>query len=217
LATHPHRRRLPRHARHIINQMLKVRVAVRASVLQTHARQLDSAVNLAEDRSRLHPDHDRHALGVRVAVGPETRSLLVQLRDSRDLRTQQQLVREIIHQLTKRMLAALKRAARLERAKAAASRAARATGKRARRARGWLALLWVRTRARVADRARGPRSRAGRGARTTTRLSRSARVTRTRDQLPGRETREMLALGRTGMGRKRGAPAATRTKRSART
>lgn len=118
---HPHRRRLPRHARHIIRQMLAFRAAARGSVLQAHVRQLDSAVNLTDSPDRLHPDTDRHAPGVRVRVGPGTRSLLRQLLESRDLRVQQQLVREVVHQVQKRLLAAMKRAARWEKGKRAAA------------------------------------------------------------------------------------------------
>jgi hypothetical protein len=128
--------------------MLKPRAAVRGSVLQTHARQLDSAVNLADDRDRLHPDIDRHALGVRVVIGPETRSLLKQLLASRDLRVQQQLVREIVHQLQKRMLAAAKRALRQERAKVAAARARARARAAARRARAAMRRAWSSARSR---------------------------------------------------------------------
>lgn len=121
--------------------MLKLRVAVRAGTLQTHARQLDSAVNLKDYPDRVHPDSDRFAPGVRTAVGPETRSLLKQLLDSRDLRVQQQLVREIVHQLQKRVLAAAKRAARLEKAREVTGRAVRGV----RRSRLW---AWLGSRPR---------------------------------------------------------------------
>lgn len=147
---HPHRRRLPRHARHLIRQMLKLRVAMRAGTLQTHARQLDSAVNLKDYPGRLHPDHDRHAPGTRVVVGLATRSLLRQLRDSRDMRVQQQLVREVVHQLQKRVLTATKNAARLEKARELAGRAGRAV--RGSRLWPWLASLSSRARTRIAGR-----------------------------------------------------------------
>lgn len=135
LGGHPHRRRLPRHARHLVRQMLRLRVATRASVLTTHVRQLDSAVNLREHPGRLHDDNDRSAPGFRVVVGPEIRSLLKQLLASRDIRVQQQLVREVRHQMMKRTLAAVKRARAVEKAREKAVQAARA----ARRAGGWLA------------------------------------------------------------------------------
>lgn len=142
-AGHPHRRRLPRHARHIIRQLLKLRVATRASVLTAHARQLDSAVNLREHPGRLHADSDRSAPGVRVVVGPETRSLLKQLLDSRDLRVQQQIVREILHQLQKRTLAALKRVRAAEKAREKAREKA-GQASRATRRGGVLLLRWFR-------------------------------------------------------------------------
>jgi hypothetical protein len=142
---HPHRRRLPRHARHLIKQMLRPRVAMRAGTLHVHAKQLDSAVNLREYPDRLHPDSDRHAPGVRVVVGPETRSLLRQLLESRDMRVQQQLVREIVHQLQKRMVAAIKRARRMKKAREMAGKAAR--GVRRSRLWGWFRSLPSRAKA----------------------------------------------------------------------
>lgn len=190
LKRHPHRRRLPRHARHLVRQMLRPRVAMRAGTLQTHVRQLDSAVNIAERPDRVHPDHDRHAPGVRVLVGPETRSLLRQLLDSRDLRVQQQLVREIVHQVQKRTLAALRRAARMEKARELASRAAgaakRAGGKAVTTARAGRHWVVTRTAGRTGP-APVTRSRAGFGtvparSRTADRATRKPRkrVTRTR-------------------------------------
>jgi hypothetical protein len=143
---HPHSRRLPKHARHLIGQMLKGRLAVRGSVLQTQTRQLDSAVNLREHPDRLHPDHDRHAPGVRVVLGSQTRSLLRQLRESRDIRVQQQLVREIIHQVQKQVLAVLRRAARMEKALERGARAVRSTRKQGKRLAAWLRVLPRRTR-----------------------------------------------------------------------
>jgi hypothetical protein len=132
---------------------------MRAGTLQAHARQLDSAVNLKEHPGRLHPDHDRDAPGVRVMVGPETRSLLRQLRDSRDIRVQQQLVREVIHQLTKRVLTAMKHSERLRKIREGAVKAAkrvRAAGQRTRAAgqRAWSWSRWAGAwvRSTVADR-----------------------------------------------------------------
>ena len=143
---HPHSRKLPQHARHVIRQMLKARVAPRASVLQAHARQLDSAVNLSEHPDRVHPDSDRHSPGVRVVVGPATRSLLRQLLASRDLRVQQQLVREVLHQIQKLTLSALRRVRAAEKARAAGERAARSVRRHAGAAWTWLAgrSHWVR-------------------------------------------------------------------------
>jgi hypothetical protein len=163
---HPHHRRLPRHARHLARQVLKLRTATRASVLQVHVRQLDSAVNLREHPGRLHPDSDRHSPGVRVMLGPELRSLLRQLLETRDVRVQQQLVREIVHQVQKRTLAALKRVRAVERARELGGKAARGA-----RARGgglwtWLLSLPARAQARAGRTARAgrkpvARSRAG--------------------------------------------------------
>jgi hypothetical protein len=197
LERHPHRRRLPRHARHLIRQMLKPRVAMRAGTLQTHAMQLDSAVNLAEYPDRVHPDRDRYAPGVRVVVGPETRSLLRQLLDSRDLRVQQQLVREIIHQLQKRVIAAAKRAARMETARKLAGRAVRS----ARRSRLW---AWFRTLpARARDKVSGRTTRTVGNRKPTVR-------TRSKPADPVSRTTRTPAAPRTTRARK---PPADRTER----
>lgn len=211
-ARHPHRRRLDKHARHIIRQMLRPRAAQRAGTLQVQVRQLDSAVSLHEDRDRLHPDSDRFAPGVRVVVGPETRSLLVQLLASRDLRVQQQLVREIRHQILKKVLAAVKRAKSAQAARDAVARAAqgtrdaavsagRATRKGTDRLAAWFRSLPEKTRNRVAR--RNVRV-VGNRPRTTTR-TRFAPVARTRAAVgDGRETRARK-------------PAPERTSRAART
>lgn len=200
MAIHPHRRRLPRHARHLVNQMLKLRVGTRASVLQTHVRQLDSAVNLADDRDRLHPDVDRAALGVRVVVGPETRSLLRQLLESRDLRVQQQLVREIGHQILKRVLAAAVRARRVARARERAGRIVRAV-----RRRGGLVLRWVRGRPRwVRERVTG---------RTTRTVGGRTPATRTRST-PAARTRAAVSDGRATRAKKPAPERASRASRS---
>ena len=196
LTGHPHHRRLPRHARHLVRQMLKPRVAARAGLLQTHARQLDSAVNLADYPDRLHPDHDRHAPGVRVAVGPETRSLLRQLLDSRDVRVQQQLVREVIHQVQKRTLAALKRAARLEKARETAGKAAR--GVRSSRVWPWFRSLPSKARNRVAGRTtrvvgnRKPATRTRAAAGTRTRAAIGGDLASRAKQPAGRTTRSRV-------------------------
>jgi hypothetical protein len=115
---HPHRRRLPRHARHLVKQLLKPRfLPKRASVLAAHVRQIDSAVNLHDRAASLPGDTDRMAAGQRVVLGPESRSLLRQLLESRDLRVQQQLVREIVHQMQKRIQTAAARSQAAETAR----------------------------------------------------------------------------------------------------
>lgn len=204
MVIHPHHRRLSRHARHIIRDMLKARVARRAGTLQVQVRQLDSAVSLHEDQSRLHPDDDRFAPGVRVALGPETRSLLRQLLESRDLRHQQQLVREIRHQVTRRVIAAVRRIRAVERTRELAGKAVRGARKRGGQLARWLGRLPARTRDAVARSNR---------ARVTQRTSRHSTVTRTR--IPGPETREMLTLGRTARSlARRTTQAAPRTRTS---
>jgi hypothetical protein len=197
---HPHYRRLPRHARHLVKQMLKPRVAMRAGTLQAHVGQVDSAVNLKDYPDRVHPDHDRRAPGVRVAVGPETRSLLRQLLESRDVRVQQQLVREIVYQVQKRTIAAARRAKVAEKARALPGKAARGTAKAARgtakgvsRAWSW---TWPWSRARTARRA----SRAA-GAATVTRTRHMTSV-RGRGAVPyrGRFARKRAARPRAKRG-----------------
>jgi predicted XRE-type DNA-binding protein len=173
---------------------------MRAGTLQTHVRQIDSAVNLKEYPDRVHPDHDRYAPGVRVVIGPETRSLLRQLHDSRDLRVQQQLVREIIHQVQKRALAAVRRAKAVEKTREAVSKAARGSAKAgskaarstvaaASRAWSWARLLGGGVRHPQAARA----SRAG-GAGTVTRTRHMTSV-RGRGAVPyrGRFARKLPA------------------------
>jgi hypothetical protein len=100
----------------------------------------------------VHPDSDRHAPGVRVAIGPETRSLLRQLLESRDLRVQQQLVREIRYQVQKRAIAALKRVKAVERSLARAGKIARGARRQGGRLAGWFGSLPARTRARLGGR-----------------------------------------------------------------
>jgi hypothetical protein len=160
--THPHHRRLPKHARHLASQMLALRAAPqRASVLEAHVRQLDHAVSFHE-RAGLTGDTDSRALGQRVILGPETRSLLRQLLDSRDMRVQQSLVREIRHQVQRRILAAVARSKAIERARERAARAAAVLRERAARAAAVL------------------RERASQGVARAQERSRRARVTRTR-------------------------------------
>jgi hypothetical protein len=149
---HPDRRRLPNHARHLARQMLKPRTATRASVLQKHTMQLDSAVSLREDPNRLHPDHDKFPPGIRVVVGPETRSLLRQLLESRDRRVQQQLVREIVHQIQKRIIAAAKRIRRMDKARELTGRAARSAQRTACKVPGWLRSRASKARSRFGGR-----------------------------------------------------------------
>jgi hypothetical protein len=187
---HPHRRRLPRHARHIIRQMLKPRAAVRASVLQTHAKQLDSAVNLRDYPDRVHPDSGRHAPGVRVAIGPETRSLLRQLLESRDLRVQQQLVREIIHQVQKRTIAALKRVKAVERSLARAGKIARGARRQGGRLADWFGSLPARTRARLGGRVTRTVGNRKPAARTRARTGTAPARTRARTGTAPARTRE---------------------------
>ncbi len=174
---HPHRRRTPRHARTLIRQMLKFRTAMRAGTLQVHAMQLDSAVNRKDYPDRVHPDSDRFGPGVRVVVGPETRSLLRQLLESRDIRVQQQLVREIIHQIQKRTIAAVKRAKRLEKARELAGRSVQATRRAARRHGGRLG-AWFRSlpaRAKAGITGRTTRTVGNRKPATRTRTTTAAR------------------------------------------
>jgi hypothetical protein len=174
---HPDRRRLPQHARHLVRQMLKPRTATRASVLQKHAMQLDSAVSLREDPNRLHPDHDKFAPGIRVVVGLETRSLLRQLLESRDRRVQQQLVREIVHQIQKRIIAAAKRMRRMAKARELTSRAARSTQRTACKVPGWL-------------RSRASKARSRFGGRTVRTVGNRKPAARTRTQPPARTQRK---------------------------
>ena len=193
---HPHYRRLPRHARHLIRQMMKPRVAMRAGTLQTHVSQLDSAVNLKEHPDRVHPDHDRRAPGVRVVIGPETRSLLRQLLESRDMRVQQQLVREIIHQVQKRTLSAIKRIKAVEKTREVAGKAARGTARAGSRAWSWARLLGGRARHLSAGRA--PRT----GSTATVTRTRHMTTVRGRGPAPyrGRFARKLPARTRAKRG-----------------
>jgi hypothetical protein len=172
---------------------------MRVGTLQTHAMQLDSAVNLKDYPDRVHQDHDRYAPGVRAVVGPETRSLLKQLLDSRDRRVQQQLVREILHQVRKRVYAAAKRAARMEKAREKASRAARATRRRGSQLLTWLRALPGRAKARVTGR--------------TTRVVGNRAITRSRNVTTAR-TRAAVGDGRATRAKK---PAPARASRASRT
>jgi hypothetical protein len=167
--------------------MLRLRVATRASVLTAHVRQLDSAVNLREHPDRLHGDSDRSAPGVRTVVGPETRSLLRQLLASRDVRVQQQLVREIRHQLQKRVLAALKRARAVEKLREQAVRAARAAGRS-----GGLLIVWFRGSAGRARTRLGGRTTRVVGNRKPAARTRATAATRARTPASAR-TREPAA------------------------
>jgi hypothetical protein len=153
--------------------MLRPRAASRASVLMSHVQQLDSAVNLRDYPDRLPPDSDRHSPGVRVIAGPETRSLLRQLLASRDLRTQQQLVREIRHQVQKRVLAALRRARAMERARERLGKVARGA-----RHHGGRLLGWLRS---AAGRARGARETRTVGNRKPVTRARTGGQARTRE------------------------------------
>jgi hypothetical protein len=177
--------------------MLKNRVAQRGGTLQVQVRQLDSAVSLAESPDRLHPDTDRLASGVRVVVGPETRSLLRQLLESRDLRVQQQLVREIRHQILRKVLAAMKRIKAIERTMAASAATARAARRRGSWLLNWFRSAGSRARAQFAGRLHRPaaaRKRLVARSRPTLMLEdRADRTTRTRGRgfgtLPERPAR----------------------------
>jgi hypothetical protein len=186
---HPDRRRLSKHARHLVKQMLRPRVATRGGTLQVHAAQLDRAVNPGRSQSA---DLTQHGTGVRTVVGPETRSLLRQLQTSKDVQVQRHLVREIVDQIRSRVRAAERRAAAIRKARERAAQAAQATG-RAARATGraahglWAGLVSLVTG--VANRASGRRPVRVVGNRTTTR-TRHSTTTRTRAAVgDGRATR----------------------------
>jgi hypothetical protein len=164
---------------------------MRAGTLQAHASQLESIVTPGRGGQA---DVTTYNTGVRTVVGPETRSLLRQLRDSRDVKVQRHLVREVVAQIRKRVNASERRSAMMRRARARAVRAARATARAvprvaravprvARGLWGWLASAVTGTRNIAGGRGR---TRVV-GNRTTTR-TRHGTTTRTR-VVGGRATR----------------------------
>jgi hypothetical protein len=154
----------------------------RASVLETQVLQLDSAVN-QHLPGRLQEDRERRSHHVRVRLSAEARGLLHRLRESRDIRVQQQLVRALTHQVTRDITRVIRR-----------SKAVQAARKRAASAWRWFRSGAARQVARGWERAR--ETRPGRAARTAgtrsravsrTRQSRAAeRVTRAMGERPGR-------------------------------
>jgi hypothetical protein len=181
-----HHRRLSRDARHIVRHMLRRKASMhRASVLDAQVRALSHAVNRHDNPARALPSLSQAAPGQRVWIGTETRSLLRQLQAAKNLRVQQQLVREVMHNVRRRIEAAVRRSERIRKLRAAvAGSAARA---RTRARAGWERATAART-GRGAARTPAVRSRAGGfGSLPAPRTRRAARpVTRASRRLPGR-------------------------------
>jgi len=158
----PHHRRLHRDARHILARMrARGRTPwVRAAVLHAQVAALDYAVNRHErPRMALPRDTDMNAPGQRVRLGAEVRDLLDRLKDSRNLREQQALVREIRHAVLRRIVIHLNRSRAIQAARENTARAARWTVEHT--AHGTRHVLrGARSRGQLAWRAaRGPRLR----------------------------------------------------------
>jgi hypothetical protein len=182
LPDHPHHVRVSRHGRRLIRNMLK-RVLTRqhAGVVTAQVNSLGHEVHRGDAHATnpLPADTDRIGPGQRIRLGAEFRILLRKLHDSRNLREQQALMREIRHRLLVVITRAVKLRELREKAGEAAGRAKRAAG-RARRAVGrWgrLFLVWLRGRPRWA---RGKLMGRGKVTRTVGNRTRPATVTRTR-------------------------------------
>jgi hypothetical protein len=124
----PHNVRVPKNARRVIKRMLRVGVTPhRASVLHAQVNVIEHGVNRNDGRKGgVHPaDSTSIAPGQRVRLGVETRALLVKLLESRNLRVQQALVRELRHQVMRRIRARVIRAQAAMRARNGARTAAR--------------------------------------------------------------------------------------------
>jgi hypothetical protein len=126
----PHKRKLSRHSRHIIRHMLKTRRTghQRASVLSAQVDALDYDVNRRHSAKK--PPGESHGLaGHRIRIGVEVRDLLRKLRASRNLRVQQQLVKEIRHAVQRRIRIHARRKATAARIRIIAKRTRAAAGK----------------------------------------------------------------------------------------
>jgi hypothetical protein len=189
----PDRRKLPRHARHLIRHMLGRVGYHRAAVLDTQARSLEHEVGRSA-KSR-HPGESPHGPGHRVRLGPDTRNLLRKLLASKDRRVQIALTREIRQQVAARIRAHIRR-----------SNALRMIREKTRKAaiRTW---GWARTRPAAARRAWG-------WARTRPAAVRDARASRVRQvrvvgsrprtrQAPARAPQRALPGSRTARSRRR--------------
>ena len=116
MAGNLHHRRLSRDARHLIRRMLMPGATGyrRAGVLHAQVAALDYAVSRRERRNMPLPgDTDLNGAGQRVRIGAEVRELLVKLQNSRNLREQQALVREIRHSVLRRIFIHRNRSRRL--------------------------------------------------------------------------------------------------------
>jgi hypothetical protein len=129
LDPNPHHTKPTRHARKLINRMLRTGVVPQhASVLHAQAEALVHETHRRDKgrRSNPLPGEPKLAPGQRVRLGPENRALLRRLRDARNLREMQALAREVQHRIRKAIRAAERRRKLREQA-----------ARRARGARDW--------------------------------------------------------------------------------
>jgi len=208
----PHHRRLPRDARHILNRLRRPGLTPyrRAVVLHAQVAALDYAVNRREKRRMPLPAEVPGSIaeGQRVRLGVEVRDLLNKLHESKNLREQQALVREIRHAILRRIVIHIAR-----------SKTIQSGLIRAEKGLIWLRNLGVAAATRLADRLKKIRD-ARKTARRQARSDRAVRVvghrereirTRTRQPVAGRARRTLPAGERTGLlGRPR--PSRVRTK-----
>jgi hypothetical protein len=151
----PHRVRVSRHGRRLVRNMLKhVLTRQHAGVLTAQVNSIGHEVHSKDRDYGGSPPADAAGIapGIRVRLGVEFRVLLRKLHDSRNLREQQALVREIRHRLLARIARAVKLRNMADKTRELAGRAGRATRNAGSRVWAWLRILASRTRARVTGR-----------------------------------------------------------------
>lgn len=163
----PHHRRMPRDARHIARRMLRVRGYHRASVLNAQVGSLEYAVNRQEQPNLALPGTENGLTGQRVRIGVEARQMLHELVNSRNLRHQQALVKEINYAILRRIRIHTYRSHMIRKVRERTTRASRWTFSRP-------------SRVRDAMRSRAQKNWQGKGRATRTVGGRAPAAARTR-------------------------------------
>lgn len=195
LIRNKHHHRLHRSARHLVRDIGRTsRGYTRTSVVMAQIRGLEHAVSLRDSSPRNAPQLIRSPVGERVRIGHDVRELLGRLKVSRNLRVQQQLVRELRKAVERRIAIHRDRSRRLQATRRNTKRAARAAAVPGQAAGRWVGqqvsahhAKWTRpaqagdraSRPGPAARVREPRAIEQRGrAMPDSRITRGARLVR---------------------------------------
>jgi hypothetical protein len=139
LIKNKHHHRLHRSARHLIRDIGRTsRGYTRTSVVMAQIRGLEHAVSIRENPGRRSPSLVRSPVGERVRIGHDVRELLGRLQVSRNLRVQQQLVRELRAAVERRIRVHRERSRRLQAARQNTKHGLQTAGAAGRTAGAWV-------------------------------------------------------------------------------